>query len=44
MSIKQVNKSQKEIAEALKSVHPDNPLAFAMTQRYRELEQLKSSL
>lgn len=38
----QIERKQKRIEVALKKlVHPENPLAFEMSRRYRELELMK---
>ena len=45
MTQKQIEFKQRKISKALKSiVHPDNPLAWEMNKRYRELETLKEEL
>lgn len=45
MTPKQIEFRQKKIAKALKGiVHPDNPLAWEMNKRYRELEKLKTEV
>tara|TARA_R110000851_G_scaffold6027_2_gene24543 strand:- start:2843 stop:2989 length:147 start_codon:yes stop_codon:yes gene_type:complete len=45
MNIKAISIKQKKIENSLKNrIHPDNPLAFEMTKRYRELENLKQLL
>lgn len=44
MTPRQAEIKQKRISKALKKmVHPDNPLAYEMTKRYRELETIKQS-
>lgn len=44
MTKKQAIVAKKRISRALKGVvHPDNPLAFEMNKRYRELDKLEKS-
>ena len=46
MRTKESRKAAEEIAvieENISSIHPDNPIAQAMTQRYRELKKKLNS-
>ena len=45
MTKQKIEIEQRKIAKTLQTkVHPDNPLAIAMTTKYRELETLKQTL
>lgn len=44
MTLKKIEKQQRQLEKTVKSIHPDNPLSFHITRRYRELEQLKTQI
>jgi len=43
MTLKTIILKQKKVSKALKTIHPDNPLAYEMTKLYRDLETKKNN-
>ena len=43
MSKREIDKKLKQIEQAVKNIHPDNPVAISATAQYRYLMNLRQS-